>query len=93
MLKKIRNSIKEKINTADEIARSKSVDLIESEITQLEYVFSTLAFGQFLGIPSLPTQIMFDLLPDSGKSINLLISRMNTQNEPLAELASIFRID
>lgn len=93
MYKKIKNSIKDKIKTADEIARSKSADIIESEIVQLEHVFSTLVFGQFIGIPSLPSQIMFDLLPESEKSIQLLISRMSTQNEPLAELASVFRID
>ena len=40
-----------------------------------------------------PIQITFDLLPESEKSIEFLINRINTQTEPLSELASIFRID
>ena len=87
------NKLKKKIKVADEIARSKSVDIIESEIVQLEYVFSILAFGSFIGIPSPPMQITLDLLPVSEGSIQLLINRINASNEPLSELASVFRID
>jgi len=87
------NKLKKKIKVADEIARSKSVDIIESEIVQLEYVFSILAFGSFIGIPSPPMQITLDLLPVSEDSIQLLINRINASNEPLSELASVFRID
>ncbi|MCB0750670.1 MAG: hypothetical protein KDC52_04285 [Ignavibacteriae bacterium] len=93
MFNKIIKSIKSKINIADEIAKSKSVDILESEITQLETVFSTLVFGNFVGIPTTPIQITFDLLAESEKSIEFLINRINTQTEPLSELASIFRID
>ncbi|MCB0730375.1 MAG: hypothetical protein KDC88_05015 [Ignavibacteriae bacterium] len=93
MLSKIKDYIIGKIHLADEIARAKSVDIIESEITQLEYIFSVLTFGEFLGYPSVPSQIMFELLSESEDSINLLLDRINTQNEPLAELISTFRID
>jgi hypothetical protein len=93
MLNKLKHYIVSKIHIADEIARAKSVEIIESEVTQMEYIFSVLTFGQFIGYPSVPSQIMFELLSESENSINLLIERMNTQNEPLAELASIFRID
>ena len=89
----IYNKLSKKIKVADEIARSKSVDIIESEIVQLEYIFSILAFGAFVGIPSPPMQITLDLLPLSEDSIQLLINRINTPNEPLSELASVFRVD
>ncbi len=91
--KQIYNKLSKKLKLADEIARSKSVDIIESEIVQLEYIFSVLAFGSFVGIPSPPMQITLELLPLSEDSIQLLISRINTSNEPLSELASIFRVD
>lgn len=91
--KQIYNKLAQKLKLADEIARSKSVDIIESEIVQLEYIFSTLAFGAFVGIPSPPMQITLDLLPLSEDSIQLLINRINTPNEPLSELASVFRVD
>ena len=91
--KKIYNKLFQKIKFADELARSQSVDIIESEIIQLEYIFSVLAFGSFVGIPSPPMQITFELLSLSEDSISLLISRINSSNEPLSELASIFRVD
>jgi hypothetical protein len=93
MIKTIRKYLTKKLKLVDEIRRNKSVDIIESEIVQLEHIFSILAFGQFIGIPSSPTQISLDLLPVSEKSVALLVSRMSAQNEPLAELASVFRID
>lgn len=93
MIKKIRNNLNKKIKIADEVARSKAVDIIENEIIQLEYIFSILAFGQYIGLPSSPTQISLDLIPASEKSLNLLISRISTQNEPIAELASVFKVD
>jgi hypothetical protein len=93
MIKKFFQYIKNKLSLAEEISRSNSVDIIESEILQLEHVFSLLAFGQFVGVPSLPSHILFSILPESQKSISLLINRMNTQNDPLSELASIFKVD
>ncbi len=93
MLKKFINIIKQKIRTANKIARSQSTDILESEITQLESVFANLVFGNFIGIPSAPVQISFDLLSESEASIEFLINRMIIQNDPLGELASIFRID
>ncbi len=93
MINKILKSIKQKIEIADEIAKSKSVDILESEITQLESIFSTLVFGNFIGIPTTPIQITFDLLSEGESSIEFLINRISTQREPLSELASVFRID
>ena len=93
MLKNFINTVKQKIKTADEIARSHSTDILESEITQLETVFANLVFGNFIGIPSAPIQISFDLLSEAEDSIEFLTNRMIVQNDPLGELASIFRID
>jgi len=93
MLKKIINIVKQKTKIADEIARSHSTDILESEITQLESVFANLVFGNFIGIPSAPIQISFDLLSEAEESVEFLINRMIIQNDPLGELASVFRID
>ena len=93
MLKKLINIIKRKIKFADELARSHSTDILESEITQLESIFANLVFGNFVGIPSAPIQISFYLLSEAEESIEFLTNRMMIQNDPLGELASIFRID
>lgn len=93
MIKSILNFIKQKILIADIAAKSKSVDLIESEIIQLESIFANLVFGYFIGIPSAPIQISFDLLSVGNEPVEFLINRMIIQNDPLAELASVFRID
>lgn len=93
MIKSILNFIKQNILIADQAAKSKSVDLIESEIIQLETIFANLVFGYFIGIPSAPIQISFDLLSVGNEPVEFLINRMIIQNDPLAELASVFRID
>lgn len=93
MIKSIKNFIRNKIRLADQAAKSQSVDLIESEISQLESIFANLVFGSFIGMPSAPIQISFDLLSEGKESIELLVNRMIIQNDPLAELASVFKID
>jgi hypothetical protein len=77
---------------ADEVARSKAVNTIEAEKEELEYIFALLVQGSFIGMPSPPVQISLDLLPLMEKDLQLLLERMNTSNEPLSRLFSVFDI-
>lgn len=77
---------------ADEVARSKAVTSIEAECEELEYIFALLVQGSFVGIPSPPAQLSLDLLPLMEKDLMLLLERMNTSNEPLSRLFSVFDI-
>lgn len=77
---------------ADEVARSKAVTSIEAECEELEYIFALLVQGSFVGIPSPPAQLSLDLLPLMETDLMLLLERMNTSNEPLSRLFSVFDI-
>jgi hypothetical protein len=77
---------------ADEVARSKAVGTIEAELEELEYIFAVLVQGTFIGMPSPPVQICMDLLPLMEKDLILLLERVDTANEPLSRLFSVFDI-
>lgn len=78
--------------TADEVARSKAIQTIEAEAEELEYIFALLVQGTFIGMPSPPVQICMDLLPMMENDLILLLERVNTANEPLSRLFSVFDI-
>lgn len=77
---------------ADEVARSKAVGTVEAELEELEYIFAVLVQGTFIGMPSPPVQICMDLLPLMEKDLILLLERVDTTNEPLSRLFSVFDI-
>ncbi len=77
---------------ADQVARSRAVNTIEAECEELEYIFALLVQGSFVGLPSPPAQLSLDLLPLMEKDLQLLLERMNTSNQPLSRLFSVFDI-
>lgn len=77
---------------ADEVVRSQAVHTIEAECEELEYIFALLVQGSFVGLPSPPAQLSLDLLPLMEKDLRLLMERMNTSNQPLSRLFSVFDI-
>ncbi len=78
--------------SADEVARNKAVTSIEAELEELEYIFALLVQGSFVGMPSPPVQISMDLLPHMEADLTLLLERMNTSNEPISRLFSVFDV-
>jgi len=77
---------------ADEVARDKAVGTIEAEKEELDYIFAVLVQGTFIGMPSPPVHISMDLLPLMEKDLILLLERVDTANEPLSRLFSVFDI-
>lgn len=78
--------------TADQVAKNKAVESIEAELEELEYIFALISQGAFIGLPAPPVQISLDLLPDMEKELILLMERVETSNEPLSRLFSVFDI-
>jgi hypothetical protein len=76
----------------DEVARSKAVETIEVELEELENVFGVLVLGSFIGMPSPPMQISLDLMPFMEKELILMMEKVDTANEPIAQLFSILDI-
>ncbi|MEA2038533.1 MAG: hypothetical protein U9N82_01720 [Thermodesulfobacteriota bacterium] len=76
----------------DEIARGKAVETIEYELEELENIFGVLVLGSFIGMPAPPMQISLDLMPLMEKELILMMEKVDTANEPIAQLFSVFDI-
>ena len=82
----------EKGKLIDELARDQAAGTAESELVEIEHLFSILLLGTFVGLPSPPMNITLDLLPDMERELLLLLRKVETANEPLSTLFSIFQI-
>ena len=77
---------------ADTVARDKAVEALEPELEELEHIFALLVQGAFVGIPSPPMQISLELLPLMEREMMLMMEKIDTANEPLSHLFSIFDV-
>ncbi len=77
---------------ADEVARTKAVSTIEVEVEEMENIFGVLVLGSFIGLPSPPMQISLDLMPLMEKELLLMLEKVDTANEPIAQLFSTLDI-
>ena len=91
-LQEIIKRLIEKGKLIDELARDQAAGTAESELVEIEHLFSILLLGTFVGLPSPPINITLDLLPDMERELLLLLRKVETANEPLSTLFSIFQI-
>ena len=94
---RVLNYIREKVTTtwrvADEVARSKAVETIEYECTELDNVFALLVLGAFVGLTTPPVHITLEMLPLMEKELTLMLEKVSTAHDPLGDLFSILEID
>lgn len=92
ILKNIINKLFATWKIADEVARDKAVECVEIEHEELNHIFAVLVLGSFIGMPSPPMQISLDLMPLMEQELILMMKKVDTANEPLSELFSVFDI-
>ena len=92
IIKKIKDKIISFWEIADELARGKAVNTIEVEVEELENIFGLLVLGSFIGFPSPPMQISLDLMPLMEKELILMLEKVDTAHEPIAQLFSVLDI-
>ena len=92
IIKSIRDRIISIWKIFDEVARGKAVGTIESELEEMEHIFGILVLGSFIGIPAPPMHISLDLMPLMEKELILMMEKVDTANEPIARLFSVFDI-
>ncbi len=92
LLARIKNMIVETWKVGDRVGRSKAVEAIEGELEEMENIFGILVLGSFVGMPSPPMQISLDLMPYMEKELILMLEKVDTANEPISQLFSIFNI-
>jgi hypothetical protein len=78
---------------SDEVARGKAVETLEVELEELDHILGLLVLGAFIGLPSPPMQISLELMPHMEKELVLLMEKVDTANEPMAQLFSTLSID
>lgn len=87
------NKIKKWLSALDQWNRQELTGLHERELMELENIFAVLNFGIVLGLPMPPLHITGELLPYLEDELLVLMDRMETSLDPVAELFSIFSID
>jgi len=92
LLARIKEMIVEIWKVGDTLGRSKAVETIEVELEEMENIFGVLVLGSFVGMPSPPMQISLDLMPYMEKELILMMEKVDTANEPISQLFSIFDI-
>ncbi len=91
-VKQLAGKVKENWQAADRVARERAVETVEAELEEMETIFAVLVQGAFIGLPSPPAQISLDLLPYMEKDLTLLLDRVDTANQPLSRLFSVFDV-
>ncbi|KAA3616972.1 MAG: hypothetical protein D8M58_04760 [Calditrichaeota bacterium] len=69
----------------DKIQRQKAIDDLEWEIQELKHIFALTTMGTFIGIPSIPLSIAFELIPDMKEEFTIMLSKTNTAHNPLSD--------
>jgi hypothetical protein len=91
-LVRIKEMLVETWKVGDRVGRGKAVEAVESEVEEMENIFGILVLGSFVGMPSPPMQISLDLMPYMEKELILMMEKVDTANEPISQLFSIFNI-
>ena len=91
-LSRLKNSLLEFWKTGDRVGRGKAVECLETELEELENIFGILVLGSFVGLPAPPMQISLDLMPYLEKELILMMEKVDTANEPISQLFSVFNI-
>lgn len=77
---------------ADQVARAEASEKLEYEVGEMENIFALLTLGAFAGLPSPPMQLTLELLPLMERDLLLMLEKVDTASDPLAELFSTLNV-
>ncbi len=93
MLNTLLKRVRRIYRVADAVFRDRACDTMAHELEELEHIFALLVLGAFVGIPSPPIQITMEMMPVMEREFTLMLDKVTTAHDPLAELFSVFSID
>lgn len=76
-----------------QVQRDKATGMLEFELKELQNVFALTLVGSFVGLPSPPAAVTFELLPFLDQELRVLISRADLAQDPLGALMGMLEID
>lgn len=83
-MKKILQKIKKQISDFDQIHRKKAISDLEWEVQELKHIFALTTMGVFIGLPSAPLPVTFELLPDMPEEHAIMLAKLDTAHSPLS---------
>lgn len=92
ILQNVISYLKRQWQLYDEVAKEKAVETIEVELGEMENIFGLLVLGSFVGLPAPPTPITLELLPEMEAHLKIMLNKVDTANEPLSDLLSVFDV-
>ncbi len=90
LLTAVWDRIKRFFRLYDEINRHRITEQLEWETRELENIFSVLVLGSFVGIQAPPMHLTLELLPHMENELTIMMNRVCTASDPLADLFSMF---
>lgn len=91
-LRRLANYLATLPGVVSEVFRAKAVSTIEVELEELEHIFGILVLGSFVGMPSPPAHITLELMPMMERELLLMMEKVDTAHDPLAQLFSTLDI-
>jgi len=91
-MKKIIQYLKKIGKFIDYVNKHKAVEYYELEEIELRNTFAILTAGMFIGIPSPPVQLTLELLPYMDEDIKIMFNRLNSGNDPIGTIFSVYDI-
>lgn len=92
VLRRIFHKLASLMRDSSDVLRGKAVQTIETELEELEHIFGILVLGSYVGMPSPPVHISLALMPLLEKELIMMMEKIDTANEPIAELFSTLDI-
>ena len=77
----------------DSTAREKAVETLVYENEEREHIFALLVLGMFVGQPAPPLHLTMALAPLMEREMMLMLAKVGTAHDPLADLFAVLKID
>jgi hypothetical protein len=76
-----------------QVQRDKATSMLEFELKEIQNVFALTLIGSFVGQPSPPAAVTFELLPYLDDELRVMFSRADLAQDPLGSLMGMLEID
>jgi hypothetical protein len=80
-------------HAVDASAREKAVEAMVYENEEREHIFALLVLGMFVGQPAPPLHLTMALAPLMEREMMLMLAKVGTAHDPLADLFAVLKID
>jgi hypothetical protein len=90
---RIKNFFRRARDAYVEVFSDKATSMVAWEERELTNIFAVLVLGMFVGLPSPPAQITLELLPEMEDEFWLMLEKVETAQDPLAEMFSVLEVE